>query len=334
MKKSLYILSVLLISIPAIFFLGPRPQFDAVDSNIPAFNITLDSLDGYLTWKESQVKNLKPNNQSQIIWYDSVRTTEYAMVYLHGFSAGIQESDPVHRVLAKKFGMNLYLHRLPDHGINDPEVFRNITPADLLNSAKEALAIGRVIGEKLVILSCSTGGTYSIYLTSHNPELAYAQILYSPNIRLYDSKASLLTGPWGLKMVKNLVGEYRVALDTFYGTEIENYWTLKYRSEGIIALQELLEQTMTNDVFEKIESPYFMGYYYKTDEESDHVVSTQAMLEFDQMTSTPDSHKKVVAFPEVGNHVIASDLRSEDLESVIEETSQFIENTLGIEPIK
>ena len=333
MKKALYILSFLLISVPVFFFLGPRPQFDTVDPKITAINIPLDSLEGYLTWKESQVENLKPNNQSQVIWLDSVRKTDYAMVYLHGFSAGIQESDPVHRILAKKYGMNLYLHRIIGHGIDDPESFRDLTPGEMINSAKEAIAIAQIIGKKIIVISCSTGGTVSIYLTAHNPSLIHAQIMYSPNITLYDPKGPLVTGPWGRQIIKQVIGDYRDHDSSYYGTEIEQFWTLRYRSEGIIALQALLDQTMTEDVFQKINSPYFMGYYYKTDKVSDHVVSTHAMLEFDKKTSTKSNQKKAVAFPNVGNHVIASDLRSEDIESVVIETSAFIENVLGIQPI-
>ena len=35
--------------------------------------------------------------------------TEYAVVYLHGFSASQEEGDPVHYDFAKKFGCNLFL---------------------------------------------------------------------------------------------------------------------------------------------------------------------------------------------------------------------------------
>ncbi len=312
--------------------LGPRVHLEPVSPDIPDFDLSIEQLDRYLNDKESNIPNLKPNNHSQIIWYDSVRKTDYAMVYIHGFSAGIMESDPVHRQLAEKYGMNLYLHRIKEHGIDDPEVFQSITPADLVNSAKEALAIGQLIGDKVILLSCSTGSTYSIYLTAHNPELVHSLILYSPNIRLYDPRGSLVTGPWGKQLVNQLVGEYRIAKDTFFGTEIENYWTLKYRSEGIITVQSLLEQTMTPEVFEKIRCPYFLGYYYKSDEESDHVVSTEAMQEFHLQTTTPEDKKQIMAFPNVGNHVMASSLQSKDIESVISETSGFIEEVLEIKP--
>jgi len=77
-----------------------------------------------------------------------------------------------------------------------------------------------------------------------------------------------------------------------------------------------------------------MGYYYKNEEESDHTVSIAGMHYFDSRTSTKQNKKRSVAFPEVGSHVIASDLQSKDIETVIAETSNYIEEVLKIEPIK
>ena len=41
---------------------------------------------------------VKPENEARIIWQnDSLKNkTEYAVVYLHGFSASQEEGDPVH----------------------------------------------------------------------------------------------------------------------------------------------------------------------------------------------------------------------------------------------
>ena len=64
--------------------------------------------------------------------------TEYAVVYLHGFSASQEEGDPVHYQFAQKFGCNLYLSRLYAHGIDTTEPLGNFTAEEVWNSAKEA----------------------------------------------------------------------------------------------------------------------------------------------------------------------------------------------------
>ena len=58
---------------------------------------------------EEAKHKVKPNNEAKIIWADSNhQQTDYAIVYLHGFSASQMEGDPVHRNIAKQFHCNLY----------------------------------------------------------------------------------------------------------------------------------------------------------------------------------------------------------------------------------
>jgi len=202
MKKR-YILSALL---AGTLFFGPKAEFEAVDGKIDPIKVPLEQLDEYIQEKEAKVVNLKPNNESRIIWADSVRKTEYAVVYLHGFSASIWEGDAMHTQFAERYGANLYLARQQDHGIDDKNTFKNLTPKNYMDSAKEAIAIGQQLGEKVILMSCSTGGTHSLYLTAHNPEMVHAQILYSPNIAIASAAAQLTTMPWG----EYLTGEDRV----------------------------------------------------------------------------------------------------------------------------
>lgn len=332
MKKRYRILLALLLLIFLAYWQGPRPVFEKVSSEIQPLDLSIEQLDSALASFENQFPNLKSENESRIIWADSVSKTPYAMVYLHGFSAGVMESDPVHQILAKKYGCNLYLARLSHHGLSGEDAFEGLTPAALMHSAAEAIAVGQLIGDKVILVSCSTGGTLSIYLTANNPDLIAAQIMYSPNTAIDDPTAILLNKPWGKELTQLVIGDYRIGDSTKVGTPIERYWTLTYRSEALVALQELLDQTMTDDVFKEITSPYFIGYYYKNDEESDHVISVSGILDFDTKTNTPDELKRVIAFPDVGSHVLASGLQSNDIESVITKTSLFIEEVLGIAP--
>lgn len=312
-----------------LYLIGPRAKYEAFDGKIENSDLSIYDLDTYITQQNSKVKNLKPNNQSQLIWADSVRKTAYSIVYLHGFSASPMEGDPIHLELAKRYGANLYIPRLAGHGIDDDRSFENLSPGDLIASAKEAIAIGQLLGDKLILMSCSTGSTLALYLAAKNPELVHAHLLFSPNIDLYASSSALLTMPWGQQLTKVLIGDSR-SIESFKGTEMENYWTTTYHSQGIIALKYLVENTMTEDILSQVKQPYLLGYYYKDEEHFDEVVSIEAMKWFNEISATPPEQKRLVAFPDVGVHVMVSALQSKNLQQVRKVTFDFVENVLGL----
>ena len=320
--------------IPALllgaFAAGPRPAFPVFNSQLPKEEMTLEELDQYVQQKDANLPGLRPGNESSIIWADSIRKTEYSVVYLHGWSASPVEGDPVHREFAQRYGCNLYLPRLAGHGIDDKDSFAELTPKDLVDSAKEALAIGHLLGEKVILMSCSTGGTLSIYLAAENPDAVYAQLLFSPNIDIYDKTSELLTLPWGKQIAEAVNGKYHSFTPPEEGFK---YWTTTYRTQGLICLKSLIESTMKPDTWKKVKQPLFMGYYYKNDEEQDKVVSVAEMKGFFENISTPDSLKRAFAFPDVGHHVVVSSINSKDLPSVRKELFGFAETVLALKPL-
>ena len=89
-----------------IYFLGPEPDRPEFNLALPEVPGNPEALEQYIETRESRHK-LKPRNEAHIIWNDSSKQkTEYAVVYLHGFSASQMEGDPTHRRLAKEFGCN------------------------------------------------------------------------------------------------------------------------------------------------------------------------------------------------------------------------------------
>ena len=331
--KTLKFLGLILVILVLAFLLGPRPDFRESNPLVEPLDLRLDELDDYIQAKEVKVKGLKPYNQSQIIWADSIRKTPWVIVYLHGFSASPMEGDPIHLEFAERYACNLYLARLAGHGIDDDDSFINLQPEDLIISAKEAIAIGQQLGEKVILMSCSTGSTLSIYLTAENPEIIDAQIMFSPNVALYDPSAKLMTGPWGAQLVGQTIGTHR-EIPSFKGRETENYWTTTYHTNGLIALQALIDQSMEKEVFEKITSPYFIAYYYKNEKEQDQVISIDAIKQFDAATQTPKADKQVVALPNVDSHVIISRMQSKDLESVRQVVFNYADEVLKMEAVE
>ncbi len=124
MKKR-YLFPIILV---AVFFLGPKANYEAFDAKLKTLDIPLSNLSNHIAAQEAQITNLKPDNQSRIIWAGPVERTTYSVVYLHGFSASPQEGDPIHQEFAKRYGANLYIPRLAGHGIQDKDAFKDLSP--------------------------------------------------------------------------------------------------------------------------------------------------------------------------------------------------------------
>lgn len=305
----------------ALYFLGPAPEPATYEETLPSVPESPVALEEYIRRKEANHR-VKPDNEATIVWLDSTRTrTEYAVVYLHGFSASREEGDPVHRRFAKNFGCNLYLPRLADHGIDTTESLMLFSADRVWDSAREALAIGKQLGEKVILMSTSTGGTLALMLATKFPDDVYALINMSPNIAINNPAAFLLNDPWGLhiaRMVKG--GKYNV---TDASAEKSRYWNAKYRLEAVVQLQELVESSMNRKTFSAVAQPVLTLYYYRNEEEQDPEVKVSAMLEMHEQLATPDALKVAKAVPDAGAHVLGSPLSSHDVEGVYAEIEKF-----------
>lgn len=327
-KKWWFTLPVILI---LVYISGPHPANPQYETQFPVFPSNLDSLNEWIQKKESDTA-IKANNQAQIIWAnDSVHTpTNYAIVYLPGFTASQMEGDPVHRAIAKEFGCNLYLARLSDHGLKNDDAFLNLTADRYWNSARDALAIGKKLGKKIIVMGTSTGGTQALQLAATYPDLVDALILMSPNIAINDPSAWLLNKPWGLQIARLVIGnQYMTTPDQ--SPSFKKYWYSHYRLEGVVALQEMLETSMTKENFQKIKQPTLLLYYYKDDQHQDPVVKVSAMLEMFDQLGTDAQHKKSIAMPQTGDHVIGSPIKSKDVTGVTEQIRLFMKSTILID---
>lgn len=319
-KKILWGFLILVLFLAISWLLGPKVTFKDVNLSSIQMDWELQDIDSLLQLKESKVPHLKVNNEARVIWADSSQQkTPYSVIYIHGFSASQGEGDPIHTQLAKSIGANLFLARLKGHGLATKEAFKDVTPQDWIDDTKEALAIGRLIGEEVIVVSCSTGGTLSIALAPQDPSI-HSMVLLSPNIEVAFPGLDMATGPWGEEIIQQVIGEYRM-VDS---TKLDQYWSGNYHSDGLIALQGLIDQTMTQEAFSKIDKPIYLGYYYKNEEEQDHVVSVPAMLKFYDQVKTPEDQKQKTAFANAGDHVISSKYKNENWEDVYEDIMAYL----------
>lgn len=328
----LKILLVIIVVLVVVYLLGPHPDRPVYSTALPGVP-GISSIEGYVAANESAHK-LRPNNQARIIWTnDSLKQkTPYAFVYLHGFSASQEEGEPVHRDMAKLFGSNLYLSRLAEHGIDTTDQLVNLTPDNYWESARQALAIGKQIGEKVILMGTSTGGTQALQLAATYPDDIAALILYSPNIEINDPNAWILNNQWGLQIARLVKGsKYNDPEDD--RPVYKQYWNKPYRLEATVALQEMLETSMNKETFVKVKQPVLLLYYYKDEQHQDPVVKVTAMKKMFEELSTPDSLKIAIAMPNTGNHVIASPIKSKDVKGVETATENFLEHVMHLKPV-
>ena len=319
-KKATIGVFILAIGLCIAYAAGPRPKFESVDNTPLAKSYTLSELNRIISDRESVVQYLKDDNEARIIWADSIPTrTEYSIVYLHGFSASQGEGFPMHLNIADSLKANLFLVRLPEHGISNKDAMKNLTPSMLVEASKDAIAIGKSIGEKVIVMGCSTGGTLGIFLTAGDPEI-HGLVLISPNIEVRSSGSQLLTGPWGKELAYQLVGEHRILNQD---DQTRKYWSHHYHTNGVIAMQSLLDQTMSNEVFQEIAVPVYCAYYYKNEEIQDPIVSVEAMLDFKNQLRLPPDDIEFEAFSK-GSHVLSSVYKNEDWHHVKNEILDFI----------
>lgn len=330
-KKWLLIIAGILPLLTLAYLMGPEPKDpDFSTLTIPQYSSDLQILEDSLNKAEASLK-LKPDNEARIIWTQPYMKTPYSLVYLHGNGASQEEGDPIHEALAHRYGCNLFLARLAEHGLQKEDPLLNIDANAWMQSALDALAIGHQIGEKVILVSTSTGSTLALYLASKYPELVDGQIMMSPNVDLYDPRSSLLTKPWGLQIARKITGS------EFYGWKApgpaHTYWYTSYRIEGLCTLKSIINTTMNDETFRQVKDPLIMLYYYRDENNQDGVVSVERMREMYAALGTPSGQKREVSVADAGTHIIGSDIFNKNLDPVWKPIVQFCEAILNLTPV-
>jgi alpha-beta hydrolase superfamily lysophospholipase len=149
------------------------------------------------------VPDITPGTEKRIVWADAPGAAmDWAVIYVHGFSATSEEIRPVPDLVAKALGANLFYTRLAGHGVPGDRL-ADAKAGDWMTDVAEALAIGRKIGRRTLVIATSTGGTVAAE-AALDPVLVGqmdAVVFVSPNFGLNSAAAAILTMPlaryWG-----------------------------------------------------------------------------------------------------------------------------------------
>jgi len=334
MRKGWIITLGVLVILVVVYCLGPHPAHPIYETTLPAVPSDSAALEGYIYDLEAPHR-LKPDNEARIVWLDpSHRRTRYVLLYLHGFSGSQGEGDPVHRDFARAFGCNLYLSRLAEHGIDTPDAMINLTADELWNSAKQAYAIARKLGDSVILMGTSTGGNLALQLAATYPEDPIkGLVLMSPNIAINNPAAFLLNDPWGLQIARMVMkSNFYPAADTSAASR--QYWNAPYRLEALTQLEEMVESKMVPATFSAVLQPTLLLYYYKDEAHQDPTVKVSAEIQMMDRLGTPPIYKRSVDIPEAGAHVLGSSFTSHDVPGVERAIDSFALQVLRLPQVE
>ena len=102
-----------------------------------------------------------------------------SLVFIHGFSASQVETHPVIDLIAAELNANVFFTRLRGHG-QDGRALAEATYEQLLDDTIEAIEIGKLIGNNVVLIGCSTGCSLIHIALNQNHDIR-AAIYISPN---------------------------------------------------------------------------------------------------------------------------------------------------------
>jgi esterase/lipase len=327
-KKLFIVISAIII----IYILGPKVEYDPVVFFETSLSKTGTELENHILEIEKKVPNLKENNGSRIYWHnDSLKQkTKFVVLYLHGFSASPEEGKDFVLEFGKKYGCNIYIPRLEDHGRNDSMSFVNLSPDNYLQSAEDAIDVSQNLGEHIILISCSTGSTLGLILAA-NGEKIHSHFMYSPNIDIADKTSELLLYPWA-KQLSRIVksGDFNRVV---YSEDQKKYWNHIYHMNGVFTVKNLINDYMKKEWFQKIKHPVFLAYYYKNKEFQDDVVSVPMMKKMFEELGTNVLLKKQIAFPGAMTHMIISPLFSKQYDEIKLQSYLFAEEVLSLQPV-
>jgi pimeloyl-ACP methyl ester carboxylesterase len=302
-KKVVTVIVLALALLVVGFLMGPRVVVDTKITFDPA-SIGPDP-QAYLMRREAEAKDIRPGLQKEIIWADPAtkRKTPLAIVYVHGFSASRGEVRPLPDKVAAALGANLFYTRLTGHG-QDGAAMATASVNAWINDYAEAIAIGRVIGDKVVVISASTGAGLATWAAAQ-PNLSEgvaAIVAISPNYGMQAAGGSLLTLPWGAEIAELLIGKER-------GFEPANalnaaLWTTRYPTRALLPLAAVTELSYETPV-ETIRIPALFIF-----SDGDQVVRPELTREIAGRWGGPHEMVPVQHSGDRYNHVIAGDALS------------------------
>lgn len=267
---------------------------------------------------KTDTDNVKPGNASRCYWQDGDHApTPVAMLYLHGFTASPGEAAELPEIMADALNANLYVHRWPGHGTDEPTAMQGLTVETLQDSAAEALARACSMGDQVVIVGSSLGATLGLWLASQRPRDVAAVVAWSPGVQA--AIPSLLEAA---------CAEVEPITDPRPRTAAaQAFWSKTVHPDGYRALRTMFASFTVDPPWPQVRCPVFLGYYRAPAGDEDQTASVPAMLAMFDALGTPLENKHAIAFAS-GAHVIGSPHKSLVARQVADASIDFLRDQL------
>jgi alpha-beta hydrolase superfamily lysophospholipase len=258
--------------VAALWLFGPRePVTLGADFDARKFG---EGIGVYLESTESGVANLRPAATKRVVWAGQRETrTDLSIVYLHGFSASAEEIRPVPDRLADALGANLVFTRFTGHG-RDGAALAQATMSDWMHDTAEALALGRAIGDRVIVIATSTGATFAA-LAALDPDMrerVTGMVFVAPNFGIKNPMAPFLTWPAARYWVPLVAGRER-SFEPLNAKQAA-HWTTRYPSAAVFPLAAAVQAAARAD-YSGTDIPAL--FYYDADDQVVDATATDAV---------------------------------------------------------
>ena len=264
----IWILGAIAALIVAAWLWAPREPVDREISFDPT-SIGTD-IDAYLADREAALPDITPGAEKRVVWAGTPgAATEWVVLYVHGFSATSEEIRPVPDNLANGLGANLVFTRLTGHG-RGGSAMAEATASDWIEDMAEAMAVARRVGQKVLVVSTSTGGTLTaLAATDRVLREGMAGIVFvSPNFGLANPVGRILNWPFARVWGPLIAGRERSFEPR--NEAHQTFWTIRYPTVAVLPMAALVAHTLKID-FSGVEIPALFMF-----SDADRVVSAPA----------------------------------------------------------
>lgn len=238
------LLALLALAAAAVMFGPYEPVEAAAEFDPRRFG---EGVQVYLESVESGQADVTPGAEKRVIWAGAPETrTAISVLYVHGFSATSEELRPVPDRIAARLDANLVFTRLTGHG-QPGEALGRATVQDWMADMAEALAVARAVGDEVIVIATSTGGTLMAE-AALQPEMARAVkgiVFISPNFGVNDPMAPLLTMPGARYLLPLVAGKQRTWQPRSEAQA--TFWTTSYPTVAVFPMAALVKHAVAQD---------------------------------------------------------------------------------------
>jgi pimeloyl-ACP methyl ester carboxylesterase len=230
------VLFLAVLGVIGILFFGPREKLPTELPKPSKALMDATDYDAFYANAERQVHGITPGVEKRIIWAGVAGAkTKQVVVYIHGFSATSEEIRPVPDNVANALGANLIFPRFRGHG-RDGNALGAATGAEWLEDFVETMTIARAIGDEVILLTTSTGGTITVAASQYEGALdgVTGIAFISPNFGTQNKASFLGRLPYARVWAKWLTGgdvSWEPSNDLH-----AKFWTTSYPPHAIVPM--------------------------------------------------------------------------------------------------